>query len=35
MVLPDSGITDILHGDATFWGAGLCFFRYFGGASLA
>ncbi len=29
MVLPDSGISDILLDDATFWGAALCFFRYF------
>ncbi len=29
MVLPDSGIPDIVPDDATFWGAGLCFFRCF------
>jgi len=35
MVLPDSGISDILPDDPTFWGAGLCFLGIFGGASLA
>jgi hypothetical protein len=29
MVLPDSGISDIVPDEATFWGAGLCFFRCF------
>jgi hypothetical protein len=28
MVLPDSGIPDIVPDDATFWGDGLCFFRF-------
>jgi len=29
MVLPDSGIPDSVADDATFWGAGLCFFWCF------
>jgi len=35
MVLPDSGILDILHDDATFWVLDSASLGIFGGASLA